>query len=157
MKERVLIALSVAILSHIMVSIHFISNVVKQFLQLHLVKKVKWLKSHWIEEQPVGSFSGRFWFVFKVCHLDGVPGKRGTVFPHGAINLVILISVKVHNVFLIPRPLFLFPPCPSVAKPCTRRRCGDTSVVILAIHDWGWGGGEFIRGGSSSTSDSAST
>ncbi len=110
MKKRVLTASSVTILSHLVVLIRFISNVVKQFSRPHLEEKVKWLKSRWIEEQPVRSFAGGFWFEFKVRHLDSVPGKRGTVFPHEAINLVILISVKVHNVFLIPGPLFLFPP-----------------------------------------------
>ena len=76
MKERVLTASSVTILSRIVVSIRFISNVVKQFLWPYLVEKVKWLKSSWIEEQPVGSFAGGFWFEFEVRHLDGVPGKR---------------------------------------------------------------------------------
>ncbi len=58
------------ILSCLVVSIRFISNVVKQFAWPHLQEKVKWLKSCWIEEQPIRSFAGWFCFEFEVRHLQ---------------------------------------------------------------------------------------
>ncbi len=98
------------ILSHIVVSICFVSNVVKKFTWPHSIEKIEWLKSRRIEQKPIGTLAVGFWMECMVSHLDGVPGKGGSMSPHWAISSVILIPVKVNNVLLIPGPMFLSPP-----------------------------------------------